>query len=324
MTAVKTVLCASLLLLNCCDSFGDPTQDDQEATKEKHVQTVPAANELLNVAERRLLSAIEVTYTLTQHLEGSLPFPGLEGQRDLIIHRDLLLDLKDFRFDVKRRVFGRDPKPSDPNDGLFHLTWDGKLFVEYQVGEHFANTDPHLPEGQNQKLQAAKDPLLKAMLIYPPTPGGTGIDDGSLVSLLRSGHLRKGVEDIDGRSCCVLDFTAPRGAPGRAWLDIERSLAPLKIETYDGDERKIDQEWHLTEYAQLNGNGQDFWCPMKVDITFRHGSALVKKQIIVEKDGTRVNPAISDASFRVDFPRFTVVHDSGTDTTHMIKQPGSK
>jgi hypothetical protein len=278
-------------------------------------QKLNTTNALLKVAEQRLLHAIEVKYTLTQHIEGPTPnHPELEGAPDFVIQRDLLLDLKDFRFAVKRKILsGDNPKTSDPNDGLIKNVWDGKLFTEYQVGENFADISPDLPK--KDKKEAVEDWLLRAILVYPPTPGGFGVDDGSLISLLRRGHLRKGSEEIDGRPCCVVEST-DFGRQWVVWLDIERSLAPLKIQTLL--DKEVHQEWHLTDFVKLSGDGQDFWFPMKLDLTARNGNSVIQRQIIVDRDITKINPTISDASFHLDFPRGTVVHDEGTNATSVI------
>jgi len=280
-------------------------------------QELNTTNDLLKVAERRLLNAIEVKYTLTQHIEGPTPnHPEFEGAPDLVIQRDLLLDLKNLRFEVKRKVFGRDtPQTSDPNDGLIKNVWDGNLFTQYQVGENFADISTHLPN--KAKEEALEDWLLRGILVYPPTPGGFGVDDGSLISLLRRGHLRKGSEEIDGRPCCVVEST-DFGRQWVVWLDIERSLAPLKIQTLL--DKEVHQEWHLTDFVKLSGDGQDFWFPMKLDLTDRNGKSVIQRQIIVDRDVTKINPTISDASLHLDFPRGTVVYDEAENATHMIGQ----
>ena len=276
----------------------------------------PAINELLKVAEQRSLNAIEVKYTLTQHIEDPTPPPKMEGVPDLVIQRDLLLDLKNLRFVVKRKLLNRDkPQTSDPNDGLIKNVWAGNLFTQYQVGENFADIRTRLPE--KDKKEAVEDWLLRTILVYPPTPGGFGVDDGSLISLLRRGHVRKDLEEIDGRPCCVIEST-DFGRQWIVWLDMERSLAPLKIQTLL--DKEVIKEWHLTDFVKLSGDGQDFWFPMKLDLTDSDGKSVSRRQIVVDRDVTKINPTISDASFHLEFPRGTVVHDEAENTTHMIGQ----
>src|SRR6185437_13169632 len=74
------------------------------------------------------------------------------------------------------------------------------------------------PTSKSEDEIANNDPFLFACLLSPPKLHGKGIDDGSLVSLLRSREVHKELEAIDGRRCCVVDHKRVNGSLFvRAW-----------------------------------------------------------------------------------------------------------
>ena len=58
--------------------------------------------------------------------------------------------------------------------------------------------------------------------------------------------MHKELEEIDGRRCCVVDQKRLNGTLlARAWLDVERSLAPVKFQSFEFDGTELTESGTL-------------------------------------------------------------------------------
>jgi hypothetical protein len=165
-------------------------------------------------------------------------------------------------------------------------------------------------KGENADLPGT-DPLLFSCLLYPSNPDDAGMDGGALLSWLREGSVHKELEEIDGRRCCVVE----RYWQGRAlaWLDVERSLAPVKIQMFRKNGALV-QEHYAEDFVEFFGGGRSVWLPMHVEINIYVGQEIVTRSISVDRAETSINPTISAASFQIEFPEGTRVHDEVSKT----------
>jgi len=268
-----------------------------------------ALEELLNLAQQRSANAFEVSYAMSQYQDGKLPLAAMNGMVDLKFEKHVIADLKTPRFSFDDRTVTLTRK------GHQKSYWDPNWYVEYQMGGT-ATIDDN--SSSDRKFDGAWDPLLRSMLLYPPEPEGNGFSDGSLISLLRLGVVHKGTEEFDGRQCCVVDIVRFDGTLyGRAWLDVDRSLAPLQLWQFTNDGKSVDIEWHSRDLVELSGGGQRLWVPIQVDRARRIKDAAIKARITVEKDSAELDPVLSDTMFRPEFPPGTQVQNRVGGQTHV-------
>ncbi len=307
---LAALVCVALLVQR--GVAADPSEGHDALTAEK----------LAALAEQRSLDAIKTAYVLTKHLEGQPEaIARLKIASGFIpkIEQRVLIDLKSDRF-LKDRHVTRN-KPGKPIQTVF--AWDLQTYMQYSPGRDEGRIDSR-PDKQYGDVADKNDPFLSACLLSPPEPDGKGIDDWSLVSWLRGGEVHKELDEIDGRRCCVVDRKRVNGTLlARAWLDVERSLAPVKFQRFEFDRPEVMMECHATDFVELAGNGRTIWLPMRVDETIHHdGGVVLKKSTSVDRNATRINPKLSDESFRIEFPDGTMVDDEITKTRYVIKGAG--
>ena len=104
---------------------------------------------------------------------------------------------------------------------------------------------------------------------------------------------------------------------GRAWLDLDRSLAPLQLWEFTNDGKSVGIEWHSRDLVELSGGGQRLWVPMRVDSVTRIKDAAIKARITVDRDSAKLDPVLSDAMFRPDFPPAPQVQNRVGGQTHV-------
>jgi hypothetical protein len=272
---------------------------------------MPAVSETLTIAEltelgeHRSPAVIEVTYLTTQDVQGRPPQAPLVDKAE----NHILIDLKNLRFAFDSNSFlnakGKEPQIWDPKGEREVTTWDLESYMVYRVN---TKTGLIANKALNGKPIPALDPYIASCAFYPPKQDGRGVNDGSLVSFLLHASVRSGTEEIDGRHCHVIEC-GPADAPNaRLWLDVERSAMPIKVQLFNRG--AVQFESRLEDLSELTGGGQTVWLPMRVVITTLVSSGgTITRVIKVDKNGTKINPTVSDGSFRIDFPSNTLVVD---------------
>jgi hypothetical protein len=274
--------------------------------------------ELLNLAQQRSANSFEASYAMPQFQDGQLPLAN-----ECKFETHVIADLKTPRFSLDiRRVTPAIAQQNNPDLGRQKSYWDPNSYVEYHVAGRVATIDGISPA--TSKFRAVNDPLLYSMLLYPPEPKGYGFNDGSLISLLRFGVVHKGTEKFDGRQCCVVDIIRFDGTLlGRAWLDLDRSLAPLQLWDFANDGKSVNSESHSRDLVELSSGGQRLWVPIHVDKVTRFKDAAIRARITVDKDSAKLDPVLSDTMFRPEFPAGTQVQNRVGNGTHvtMVRVP---
>jgi outer membrane lipoprotein-sorting protein len=272
------------------------------------------AEDLARLAEHRALNAIKASYVLTQQSHGrAAGGPGMGGGLIPKNETKALIELtgqKRFLVDQRHAPHRSNAKPLETL-----VAWDSQTYVRWRNPRdwyhEFASIDNKLPKkGENADLPGT-DPLLFSCLLYPSNPDDAGMDGGALLSWLREGSVHKELEEIDGRRCCVVE----RYWQGRAlaWLDVERSLAPVKIQMFRKNGALV-QEHYAEDFVEFFGGGRSVWLPMHVEINIYVGQEIVTRSISVDRAETSINPTISAASFQIEFPEGTRVHDEVSKT----------
>jgi hypothetical protein len=281
---------------------------------------VLSSEELVKLAQSRMLNAIEATFVDKTHDEtradpaSDVWTRGPEQSTEFHV----LVDLRDMRFWSDKRTTPEIEPDSGSNRGRFQSSWNLKSNINYRMGPNAATIDTK-PYG-DRDVPRFNDFFFGALL-YPPKPKGWGFNDGSLISLMREGTAHRDFEEVDGRRCVVVDCPVPAGVRARAWLDAERSLAPLRLQRFDPEEKSLMGEWEMKDLVEMSGGGQKIWLPTQV--TFR-GSGRTEFKVSVytaARTAIKVNPAVSDASFAIELPPGTEVHDAVSNTTFVI--PGT-
>jgi hypothetical protein len=171
------------------------------------------------------------------------------------------------------------------------------------------------------------DQLLTLALLRPPSMEGNGIDDGSLVSILRRGEIRNGKEAVLNRPCVVVDATwasstIKKSLYATAWIDVDRDLLPMRIVLYDHD-GKAAKTVNVQEAVQFRGSdGTTLWIPTKLTMTAKFGSMRdVDEEITVDTEQSSLNPRLSDEMFTVAFPPATLVNDLVANRVYRVPGP---
>ncbi len=160
------------------------------------------------------------------------------------------------------------------------LGWDGNLATRIW------------PEEMRGSIESSKNPpkdlfrfdqLLTLALLRPPAMDGNGADDGSLVSILQHGEMRKGKDLILNRPCKVVDSSASSKTNKKVlyatvWIDVERDALPLKVVLY-GHDGKAARTAEVQESAQFVGSdGNSLWIPTKLTVNSKFGSARCRTE----------------------------------------------
>jgi len=271
-------------------------------------ETLTAA-ELGKLAEHRVLRSVEASYVITTKSDGELPnvlIPKAE--------KHVLVDLRNLRFSLDERYVTDEKAQKTARQ---KTAWDLTSYMTYRADGNQGFINNKLP---GQRQSPGPDPFLMTCLLYPPTSGGMGLEDGSLISLLLGASVHKDLEDVDGRRCCVVDSCETDGTVvARAWLDVERSLAPLKVQTFDQRRKRVKSEWHAEDFVEISGGGQSIWFPTRVQMMYQ-GITVITRSISVDKNAIKVNPTISDTLFTIRFPKGTLVQDDVSKTTVTVGQ----
>lgn len=170
-----------------------------------------------------------------------------------------------------------------------------------------------------------KNPFLAAAMMFPPRPGGFGMDDSSIVSFLRNGTLREQTEIIDGHTCYVVDASA-KHIDGHAvkyatmWVDVERGVLPIQIEIFGDQEEVVTRQRisNVTEFRDMVA--MPVWLPARIEkeMRFPGTNATIRQVIEAQTDLFQLNPEFTAESFRVEFAPGTVVIDTASDTSFTV------
>ncbi|MBW7989261.1 MAG: hypothetical protein FVQ84_04490 [Planctomycetes bacterium] len=270
-------------------------------------------------ASREEITSIDITYEINQTMPESLREKGIiNAPSD--IKRRLLVDLNSIFFYEERSIKRYNSREKETKA---IETYDGQNRMIFLPEKEIGGIEEQEIDKKNlKKALMVKIPPLIAALMYPPKNDGIGVDDGSMVSLLKHGTLRKKTETVDGRETYVVDaeFNGIRYAT--VWLDIERGVMPLRSVMYGatGDIR-FDQK--ITDIKEFdNEKGNRFWLPVSFEYTklIKGEKMTISKKI--ESDKTRINLPTERSMFRITFPPNTTIHDSVIDLTYQI--PGNE
>ena len=275
----------------------------------------PTAETLQAIAEQRSLSAIKIAYVLTQSTEGK---PADEKQRKTVkgiipkIEQRVLIDLKSDRVFKDEQITNNRAERDKPVRML--VAWDLESYMQYYPDQGYGiiQSKPRYSD-VNDKT----DPFLFACLLCSPGPRSDGITDASLASWLRGGEVHKELDEIDGRRCYVVDRRRVNDTLlARAWLDVERSLAPVKFQHFEFDRPEVLFECHSMDVA---GGGRTVWLPLRIDVAlYQKGGITIKKSVSIERNAIRINPKISDDLFQIDFPAGTLVQDEVLNKRYVV------
>lgn len=253
---------------------------------------------------RQGISAVDVTYQLEQEYVGR----GAAPEHVSRTRERLLLDLNSGAYLKYTQM---------PNS-------DGQM-VERAEAQHGGSRmvyEPGVPsaiiqepiEGHLSKRILKSAAVLRSAMMLPPRPDGAGLNDGNLTSLLKRGILRPATEQVDGRTCHVVDaFVEHDGADYKyvtAWLDVDRGAIPLRLVSYSDREGTIGMEQMVLSAAQFSdSNGRSIWWPTKIqtNTTVQHKRFRITQTVDVER--TEYNPSITPESFSIDLPPGTVIYD---------------
>ncbi|HTU26542.1 MAG TPA: hypothetical protein VMF30_14140 [Pirellulales bacterium] len=285
-----------------------------DAADPSAAQVKMSAEELARLAEHRTLNAIKAAYAVTQSMEGSSPRdPNLKSELAVSESVKFLIDLTSDRFLIEDQSPPRaDRKEVVANQQV--VAWDLKTFVSYGSRAETARIFSKPPNARLARLE----PFLYACLLYPPKPDGDGIEDGALISWIRDGSVHAEMEEVDGRRCCVVDRNRADGHPlARAWLDVERSLTPVKWQRL-GNATEVVGEHHSKDFVEVSGDGRSIWLPMHVEIKIFRPKYVITRSISVDRDATSINPPISQSSFQPKFPVGTRIYDPVSNTRYVV------
>ena len=262
---------------------------------------------------RERIASIDAAFEETQELiEGDLPLlvPVLRGR---------------MRYDGKTGNYRWRKESADPQA-------DNKMSeMEYAYYDGTATFyDPTFKQGSISEPAArpinplAAERLLTGALMHLPRPDGHGVDDASLVSLLKYGSLRRKRAEIAGRSCHIVDanFKDASGTSRRyatVWLDVERGAMPMRTLLYGNDGAQVVDARVLQSQPFDDGTGQTIWLPTKMEYLTTRGGNRVKLVVTADTARTKLNPVLDQSTFMIGFPQGTTVTDSVTNTIFVVE-----
>lgn len=205
-------------------------------------------------------------------------------------------------------------RPSDM-DEFFPPVW-----FAYGGGEV---TQMYMPSGKAASLQKTTEPLVSMRgntilvegFLLPPSPGGKGFDDTSILNLLRNTSL-VGEESVFGDNCVVLDFAVAGVRVATFWVDPKHGVLPRKWAMF-GPDGEIRSESLTPEVAEFHTpSGEPIWLPARIEQVNSVGGMTIRKVVVLDTNKTLVNPALDASDFQIDFPPGTRVEDSTGQQPH--------
>ena len=258
------------------------------------------------------LSSIDVTYETNQAL------PERVGRSRISnIKRRLCVDFKNSYFYEERALtssYDEEEKERKATE-----TYDGQNRMLFLPEKELGSIDaPKIDPNNLKKALFGKMPLLVAGLMGPPENGGLGIDDGSMVSLLKHGTLREKTESVDGCETYVVDAKLDGKMYATVWLDVERGVMPLRAVLY-GASGEITSDKQITEIREFdNGAGNKIWLPVAFNYSRKVKGKEAKVSTRIDPNTLRVNLPTERNMFRIEFPPNTTIHDAVIGVTYQI------
>jgi hypothetical protein len=161
--------------------------------------------------------------------------------------------------------------------------------------------------------------LWGVMMLGEPQPGGLGIDDASLESLLSRGTVRDQLEFVGETPCHVVDAYYEGVRYATVWLDVERGLLPMKRVGY-GRDGNVSSAVTVDSVVFLEA-GQ-VWLPGSWQTEFQAMGETLRTHTVIEPESVKINPPVSDDDFRPWFPPGTTVSDLISGQAYRITDSG--
>jgi len=161
--------------------------------------------------------------------------------------------------------------------------------------------------------------LWGVMMLGKPRPGGLGIDDASLESLLSRGTVRDQLEFVGEVPCHVVDAFYEGVRYATVWLDVERGLLPMKRVGY-GRDGNVSSAVTVDSVVFLEA--EQVWLPGSWQTEFQAMRETLRTHTAIEPESVKINPPISDEDFRPWFPPGTIVSDQISGQVYRIAESG--
>ncbi len=161
--------------------------------------------------------------------------------------------------------------------------------------------------------------LWGVMMLGEPQPGGMGIDDASLESLLAHGTVRDQLELVTDTPCHVVDAFYEGVRYATVWLDVERGLLPMKRVGWRLDGTASST---VTVDAVMFLEDEQVWLPKSWQTEFQARGETLRTYTVVEPESIEINPPVYDEDFRPQFPPGTVVTNQISGQAYRITDSG--
>jgi peroxiredoxin len=310
----------------------DPVETAKAELRQSSVKPVP-------LTKKEILQSVEALRWKIEDLSVSFTFDAVQGgdTPDFVaarMHQTVVTKGDKTYIDYQ---FGAAPKYQQP---LFRreVAFNGERSTVHEVSRGVASVRTTRERETNTQGRGFFD----LMLLNPPRVNGSGSDDQSLLSLLRSdlSLLREETEFVNGHRCYVLDVTHP--SLGKTWmtvwLDADRGLLPIKQVHYFGkDLDLVILEFVVEDAVELEDGlwfavrGYKRVGPVRADSRNPNWSLVHEMKVDgVDEDKPKiaVNTRIEDAFFdlwkRVPTGTRVVDFDAGTQRVFMSEQDAPK
>ncbi len=230
------------------------------------------------------------------------------------ILRHVLVDARNGRYSIDRTIVVSGLATEPSGKVTTHFDFDGvaqgAYLPERGIGLLKEGADLH---------PLAESGLWGIMMWSPPHPEGLGIDDGSLVSLLKRGRVRGELELVGDRPCHVVDAFEEGVRYATVWLDVERDLLPMRRVTYGHDGQPVVE---VTVETVVYLEDQDLWLPESWRTTLRLQGRTLTKRTVVHPESVEINPPLDEHDFAPRFPPGTIVTDQIAGLTYRVGPEG--
>lgn len=261
-------------------------------------------------SSREGFERVEAVYTLKQ--TGDPESAAQQTSMVPILSRKVIVDLGTGRY-----VLREDATTQQRQFNLTVSSFDGRLSA-FLVPHSKSGTISG--ESKASRSLAALLPFLALSMSLPPEEGGSGIDDGSLSSLLSgatSGKIEITEQQVDGRS--LIRFRGPKVGPTMIEVDIngDRGFQVVRTAHFNPQINALKsssaaRETFVSDFLEVtNHHGRSFWIPTEVTSVTRSLKGTEIRQVItVDKSTVVINGAEPEFGWSVPFPPGTQVLDS--------------
>ncbi len=161
--------------------------------------------------------------------------------------------------------------------------------------------------------------LWGVMMLGEPQPGGMGLDDGSLESLLAHGTVRDQLELVADTPCHVVDAFYEGVRYATVWLDVERDLLPMKRVGYGWDGNVSST---VTVGSVVFLEDEQVWLPESWQTEFQARGETLRNYTVIEPESIELDPPVTDEDFQPRFPPGTIVTDLISGQAYRIADSG--